>query len=353
MTQPRPVIKPATSDRAQFDDYYDRLEADLRIAERVHRSMIPANERRGNLEIVCDFQPMIGVGGDYASVHFQNDQRVVVGICDVAGHGVASALLASRVNSFVLHHAPRVCHPCELVDSLNEFVFRTFRDAGLYLTHFSLYIDLGKQTIVGAGCGHPPVFHYVKEEDVIRRMESENTAIGLLENLSRPCSMLQVPFKPGDRLVLYTDGLTESTNPDEYQLGVDGLEKYFKESAHLPLKECVDAIIRRVRGFREDVPANDDQLLLAISYLDRKAPSPTNSERRVNSTDAREPPVRTCGSGEHSAILPQRQLRDGEAESVLLKEPRDGTRTHLATHQPKLLKQGGTDVRHSNLIRLD
>ena len=62
--------------------------------------MIPANERRGDLKIVCDFQPMIGVGGDYASVHFQNDQRVVVGICDVAGHGVASALLAGRVNSF-------------------------------------------------------------------------------------------------------------------------------------------------------------------------------------------------------------------------------------------------------------
>ncbi len=282
MTQPRPVIKPATSDRAQVDDYYDRLEADLRIAERVHRSMIPANERRGNLEIVCDFQPMIGVGGDYASVHFQNDQRVVVGICDVAGHGVAAALLAGRVNSFVLNQAPRVCHPCELVDALNEFVFRTFRETELYLTFFSLYIDLNTQTMVGAGCGHPPVFHYVQQEDVIHRVESENIAIGLFENLSRTCSMLQVPFRPGDRLLLYTDGLTESTNSAEHQLGVDGLEQYFKESAHLSPKKCVDAIIRRVRDFREDVPANDDQLLLAISYLDRQAPSPTNSTRRVS-----------------------------------------------------------------------
>ena len=148
------------------------------------------------------------------------------------------------------------------------------------MTFFSLFIDLNKQTLVGAGCGHPPVFHYVKEEDVIHRVESENAPIGLFENLSQTCSMLQVPFKPGDRLLLYTDGLTESTNPDDHELGVDGLEQYFKESAHLSPKECVDAIIRRVRDFREDVPANDDQLVLAISYLDRPAPSPTNSKPR-------------------------------------------------------------------------
>ena len=133
--------------RTAVPDYRRRMEADLKVAERVHRSMIPVNQQRANLEITCGFIPMIGVGGDYASVHFQDDQHVVVGICDVAGHGIASALLASRVNSFVLSHAPRVCHPCELVDLLNEFIFRTFLEAELYLTFFSLYIDLNKQTI--------------------------------------------------------------------------------------------------------------------------------------------------------------------------------------------------------------
>ena len=268
MTQSRAVGESTTPERADTGDYGVRLEADLTIAERVHRSMIPANQRRGNLEIVCDFQPMNGVGGDYASVHFQNDQRVVVGICDVAGHGVASALLATRVNSFVLNQAPRVCHPCQLVDSLNEFVFRNFRETELYLTFFSLFIDLERQTVVGAGCGHPPVFHYSRREDVIHRMEPENGPVGLLEDLSHTCSMLQVPFEPGDRLVLYTDGLTESTNPDGVMLDVDGLERYFKETAHLPPRKCIDAITRRVHDFRGGVAANDDQLLLVISHLD-------------------------------------------------------------------------------------
>ena len=282
---PRAARESTMPGRTDVADYRRRMEADLKVAEQVQRSMIPANQRRGNLEIVCEFTPMAGVGGDYASVHFQNDQHVVVGICDVAGHGVASALLASRVNSFVLNHAPRVRHPCQLVDSLNEFVFRTFYETELYLTFFSLFIDLDKQTVVGAGCGHPPVFLYEKQHDVVHRVASDNTAIGLFEPLPRTCSMLQVPFTPGDRLFLYTDGLTEVTNRDELPLGVDGLEGYFKESAHLSPTACVDEISGRVRDFREGVPVNDDQLMLVISYLDRQARSPTSSDHGETSTD--------------------------------------------------------------------
>ena len=120
--------------------------------------------------------------------------------------------------------------------------------------------------VSGDACGHPPVFLYAKEEDTIRRLESENTAIGLLEDLHRTCSMVQIPFKPGDRLVFYTDGVTESTNRAGQELGVGGVEEYFKESAHLPPRKCLQVIRDRVHEFRGGVPARDDQLLLEIAY---------------------------------------------------------------------------------------
>ncbi len=251
-----------------MDKYQRRLEADLKVAERVHRSMIPASRREGDLEIACEFTPMTRVGGDYASVYFQSDRRCVVGICDVMGHGVASALLATRVNSFVLSQAPSVRHPCQLVEALNEFIYRTFRETDLYLTFFSLFIDLERQTVVWAGCGHPPVLLYDNQNHVVQRLRSENTIIGLFEGLSGTCSMLEIPFTRGDQLLLYTDGLTESTNQAGVALGVDGLERYFKESADLPPGKCIAAICGRVRDFREGLPPDDDQLVLAISYVD-------------------------------------------------------------------------------------
>ena len=249
-------------------DVERRLERDLRVAELVHRSMIPENQRRGWIEVVCDFRPSIGIGGDYASVYFQDEHHIVVGICDVSGHGVAAALLANRVNSFVLTQAPHVHHPCQLVEALNDFVFHTFHDTGLYLTFFSLFIDINEETVVGAGCGHPPVLHFSRHAGIIRRLDSDNLPIGMFEELSRTCSMLKQPFLPGDRLVLYTDGITESVAPGGSDLGVEGLAQYVAESAHESLEQSAETIRNRVEHFRGGAPAKDDELLLAIAYLD-------------------------------------------------------------------------------------
>ncbi len=263
----------------EIEEYRKQLATDLEVAERVHRSMIPSNERRGDLEIVCDFTPMIEVGGDYASVHFQDDRHVVVGICDVSGHGIAAALLASRVNSFVLNVASSASHPCEVIEALNEFVYRNFGQTKLYLTFFCVFIDLEKQVLVHSGCGHPPVLLYSKKKDDIIRLESENRVIGMFEDLSWMCTMLQIPFERGDRLILYTDGVTDSENPDGAMLGTDGLEGYLRETAHLEPSECLDTIIRRIKEFRNGLPAGDDQLLLAISYVEELADLAVPGER--------------------------------------------------------------------------
>ena len=264
----------AASDRsaAESEEYRRRFEADLRVAERVHRSMIPRSERRGNLEVVCRFTPMHGIGGDYASVFFQTDTRVVASICDVTGHGVAAALLASRVNSFVLNMAPRAGHPCEVGDALNAFICDNFSEASLFLTFFCLFLDLESQSLLYAGFGHPPVLLYSKRSAAVTQIDSENVMIGIERDMTQNCSMLRVSFEPGDRLIMYTDGLTEASNAGGEFLDVEGLKRLFQDTAHLSMEDGIADIFGRIEEFCDGVPAADDQLLLALSFLDGDVP---------------------------------------------------------------------------------
>lgn len=258
---------------AELEEYRRRIEDDLRVAARVHRSLIPRSGRHGRLEIACRFEPTDGIGGDYASVFFQSDSRVVASICDVEGHGIAAALLASRVNSFVLNMAPRAEHPCEIGDALNAFVCDRFRDSGLFLTFFCLFLDLESRSLQYSGFGHPPVL-LAKRNGGLRRIESENPFIGVEREMTRNCSMLRLPFEPGDRLLLYTDGVSETADPRDALLGVEGLARLVRDTAHLPLEQAVVAVFERIDAFGEGAPLADDRLLLALGFADDGPPAP-------------------------------------------------------------------------------
>jgi len=256
---------------AELEEFRRRIEADLRVAERVHSSLIPRGGRRGLLDVGCHFDPTDGIGGDYASVFFQTSSRVVASVCDISGHGIAAALLASRVNSFVLNMAPRAEHPCEVGDALNAFVCDHFRETGLLLTFFCLFLDLDSRCLQYSGFGHPPVLLWRRNGD-LRQIDSENPIIGFEREMTRSCSMLSIPFEPGDRLVLYTDGVTETADSAGELLGVEGLKGLVRETAHLPVEDAVAAISERVDDFGEGTPPADDRLLLALDFVAEDPP---------------------------------------------------------------------------------
>ena len=78
--------------------------------------------------------------------------------------------------------------------------------------------------------------------------------------------MFTVPYEPGDRLILYTDGISEATNRQGKLLDIPRLQALIQEHGHLPVNDHVDAIIEGVDTFRDGAVPDDDQLLLAVSY---------------------------------------------------------------------------------------
>ena len=111
-------------------------QRELDIAERVHRSMLPKPIRHPRIDIDVRYVPAEKVGGDYCQVLFPAESCCYVTMCDVTGHGIGSALLATRVSSQVRGLVFEKLHPTEIVQQLNKFVLENFAETDLLLTFF-------------------------------------------------------------------------------------------------------------------------------------------------------------------------------------------------------------------------
>lgn len=241
---------------------------DLDLARRIHRSLLPQRLVTDQFDVDLRYREMQILGGDYGTVYHQkSSDRIFQCVCDVTGHGLAATLLAGRVNSFVLHEVAVAEHPCQVVENLNSFIFKHFNGLGIFATFFCLEIDLSRREISYAGCAHPPALLYCPGEKHCQRLESHHELIGLSPTFSEECRIDLISFSPGDRLLLYTDGILETRNPGGDFFGVEGIESILKTSTESEDSgQLLDRLFNALDGFRYGEP-RDDALTMATRFL--------------------------------------------------------------------------------------
>jgi sigma-B regulation protein RsbU (phosphoserine phosphatase) len=238
-----------------------------RLARRVHRSLLPDHLRDERVDVVVHYEEHEMLGGDYCSVFKRSDDHLFLCVYDVTGHGLPSALLAGRISSFVQHEITVAHHPCEVVDTLNRFVAGHFDGLGIYATFLCVEIDLGQRSIVYAGAGHPPAL-LQRCDGTFEPLGSLSPLIGVLPEMGRNCRDSKTGFAPGDRLLLFTDGLIETRNAYGEMLGIDGVTAVLRDiDGQTGSDEIVAELAtarRRFAGY--DIP-DDDMLLLVTSFI--------------------------------------------------------------------------------------
>ena len=253
--------------RARFRDQASALERDLELAERVYRSLLPKRLTAVGIDVVTRTQPFNRIGGDYATVFPTPDGRVFVCVSDVTAHGTASALLVTRVNSFVRECVPFANHPCEVVQELNSFLCDHFGGLGLSLSFFCGVVDLRHMEFSYAGCGHPAALHFkASPRREWEPLKSQHTLLGMFSGLSLHCRVDKVPLNSGEKIFLYTDGLTEARDAEGNLLGVDGLAKVLTHCVceNLEGELLADRALEMVKGL-QGMHVRDDVLLMVIS----------------------------------------------------------------------------------------
>jgi PAS domain S-box-containing protein len=245
----------------QLEQRHREIEEDLLLAARVQQSLAPGSLVWGGAAVETFYQPVRSIGGDFGLVAPRPDHLSLM-ICDVSGHGIGSALVANRIYTETMSQIERGAALAPMMEHLNRFVIGSLRSSVFYFTVVAARLDLAARSLEFFGAGHPPAM-IVKPGAAPILLESRSAILGLMPDAVDAGAALKIPVEAGDRVILYTDGFTESFNTRDDMLGVEGLAEIVRETSKLPLSAMTEEIVNRVAVFRHGPPA-DDMSLVAV-----------------------------------------------------------------------------------------
>jgi PAS domain S-box-containing protein len=245
----------------QLEEHQKEIEEDLALAARVQQSLAPKPLVWGGLRVEAYYEPVRTIGGDFGLVSPLEEEHLNLLVCDVSGHGVSSALVANRIYTETIARLGSGAPLPEMLRSLNRFVMQHIGSSLFFFTLAAARIDRDARRMVFAGAGHPPAM-IARAGREPRLLESRSMILGVLPDAVDPEGMLDVDLDRGDRVVLYTDGMTDVFDARGEMLGVPGVQKFVGETSLLPFAEMKQGILDRVAAWREGPPSDDVSLVL-------------------------------------------------------------------------------------------
>lgn len=237
------------------------IEEDLRLAARVQNSLAPRSLVWDTMSVDSFYHPVHSIGGDFALVNSQDHEHLSLLVCDVSGHGIGSALVANRIYSETTAHLRSGMPFLDMFGELNRFLIEDIAGSGMYVTLAAARIDAQRRSMVFAGAGHPPAMLARHGQNPLL-LESHSMILGALPDAVDATVNLEVQLQPDDRIVLYTDGITEVFNSRGEMLGVEGVREIVRRTSSLPAREMKQGILDGVAAWREGPPTDDVSLML-------------------------------------------------------------------------------------------
>lgn len=234
----------------------ERIRVEFEMAARVHRDLVPAVDLRdGPAEVLAVSVPSAEMGGDLVDVVPGATHTDVV-LADVSGHGVHAGIAMALLKGAIRAELRRGPGLGELAQALNAVLEGSLRP-GMFATFAAVRVHADRR-VEHVLAGHPPIF-VIGRDGAVRDLENAHLPLGV--SATERMTEGVWTARPGDLLVLYTDGLTEVTGPGGRQLGIGGLRAIVAARAGEPLAALRDAVFDAVRAHG---PQLDDQTLVLV-----------------------------------------------------------------------------------------
>jgi phosphoserine phosphatase RsbU/P len=239
-----------------------RIEQELSIAREIQRSLLPAIlPSEGWFRAVGSSQACYQVGGDYYDVMELSETQWGAVVADVSGKGVSAALLTSLLQGAFFATAGDKSPLSDTMSRINKYVCERSQLRN-YATVFYTTVD-HKGVARWINAGHcPPLL--VRAGGGVEALPASGCPVGLFP--MSPFSQEEVTLRKGDKLVIYTDGVSEAENPAGQQFSEERLTELVQNYAKASAADLHKGIIDAVGVFTAGAPQNDDLTLLVLEY---------------------------------------------------------------------------------------
>jgi len=239
----------------------EELNRQIMMARRIQMSLLPVRLPDINtVTLSFKYQPMMAVGGDFIDFYY-NNREMMLFICDVSGHGVPAAFLSAMVKMSLpaCYNAGR--NTSLAMEKLHQSL--QGKMGGHFISAVFCHIDLASGTMTSSNAGHPPIIIIRKNGDV-EFVGSQGRIIS--EKLPLNATNVTTELQEGDKMILYTDGITEARNHDLVMFGEDNLVRFIRQHRLRPATELCEEIYRMVINYIGTTsPEFEDDITLMVS----------------------------------------------------------------------------------------
>jgi len=239
---------------------YFRVQTEIELAEQIHRSLVPPIAwHTSQYEFYGVSAPTGEMGGDLVDL-VQDGNKWIGYLADVCGHGVPSGVLMAMVKSAARMRLATSSEPQVLLEDLNRVISELIA-AEMFVT--LAFVSLGKSDDLHfATAGHLPILHFRSATGSVCELSTPNLPIGIFKEQKFASS--HVEFSSGDIAVLLTDGLTEATNENEEEYGLERVKQQVTKHSEKSLNVLCEMLLAEARKFGKQM---DDQSVLLVRRL--------------------------------------------------------------------------------------
>lgn len=250
----------------------ERINAELNLASSIQAHMLPCIfppfPDHSEFDLYAIMAPAKEVGGDFYDFYMIGEDKLAIIVADVSGKGVPAALFMVIAKTLLKNYTQMGMQPKEVFETVNRLLCDG-NDAGLFVTAWMGVLELSGGTMTYVNAGHNPPL--LKKADGQFEYLRERTGFVLAGMEGVKYRQNTLTIRPGDRLLLYTDGVTEAMTPDQKLYGEDRLRTFMNSRAGSATATVLRALREDIDAFAGSAPQFDDITMLLLDFKGKEA----------------------------------------------------------------------------------